>query len=466
MVEDSELYSLLITNNEDYWKKSVASRNAYLSEIATLVAEKYAKDELVNSERNLNKGGYMTQMMNATSAEQFRQAEEARNAYINEHPEEGWATTGFSDSYQLGQINDIGYNEEQIYGKKDEEGYLIAGTGIDWQAKINEAIKNQNWEEAAMYEGYRDLKISKLKADDPARANAKMTYGSQAASAYAKATGSLTSSGERGTAKDQSASHGDSLLESKAKQLYEASVGNLPEPTTAGGYMTLMQEAMDRGRFDEAFAYAKKRDAKISETGKAYNEQDSFKYVYRRFAGYGNNWQTAWNEYNKGNKNYDPNIRDYQEKINEAIAKKDWKEAFKLAGQRDYKLAHDTSVSQYKGPRDDTTWEYVFRKWNGQFKTGGLVEGTGLAWLDGTPSRPEYVLNAEQTQAFLRLTDMIGNLGSSSNQQTVGDTYINVDINVDQIANDYDVEAAANKVKQIIYQDSMYRNVNRINLLR
>jgi hypothetical protein len=143
-----------------------------------------------------------------------------------------------------------------------------------------------------------------------------------------------------------------------------------------------------------------------------------------------------------------------------------WKQAFYYAGQRDNKLATDPSVAQYRSDRTDDTWEYVFRKWNGKFKTGGLVEGTGLAWLDGTPSRPEYVLNAGQTQAFLRLSDMISNLGSTSTQQTVGDTYINVDINVNQIANDYDVEAAAEKVKQIIYQDSMYRNVNRVNLLR
>lgn len=454
LVENSDLYDLLITDNNDYWEKSVASRNAYLSEIATLVAEKYAKDELVNSERNLNNGGYMTQMMNATSAEQFRQAEEARNNYINEHPEEGWATTGFSDSYQLGQINKKGLTTEQILGTNTK------GTKYDFQALINQAIKDQNWEEAAIWEGYRDLKLHMLNRDS------ERTYGSQAASAYAKATGSLTSSGERGTAKDQSASHSTSILEEKAKKLYETSMANLPEPTTDGGYMTLMQEAMDRGRFDEAFAYAKKRDAKIDTTGKAYNEQDSFKYVYRRFTGYGDNWEAARAEYKKGFGAGYKDGEDYKALTDSAISNSQWKKAFYYAGQRDKKLATDPSVAQYKGPRDDTTWEYVFRKWNGQFKTGGLVEGTGLAWLDGTPSRPEYVLNAGQTQAFLRLADMVSNLGSGLTQQTVGDTYINVDINVDQIANDYDVEVAANKVKQILYQDAMYRNVNRVNLLR
>lgn len=32
-----------------------------------------------------------------------------------------------------------------------------------------------------------------------------------------------------------------------------------------------------------------------------------------------------------------------------------------------------------------------------KLKTGGLNDYTGLAWLDGTPQKPEYVLNAEQT---------------------------------------------------------------------
>lgn len=455
LMKDSKLYDLLVTENDDFWTKSIASRNEFISELATRVAEKFQKDELINSERNLNNGGYMTQMMNATSAEQFRQAEEARNAYINDHPEEGWATTGFSEAYQEGQINKKGLTKDLILGGKDSTGYVY-----DFQALMNKAIKEGNWEEAAMWEGYRDLKLHLLNRDS------ERTYGSQSASAYANATGSRTSSGEYGTAKDQGASHGTSILEEKARKLYETNIANLPEPTTAGGYMELMQQAMDRGRFDEAFAYAKKRDAKIGATGKAYNEQDSFAYVYRKFAGYGDNWQAAWDEYKKGyNKGYE-NDKDYKALATEAMNNSKWKDAFYYAGQRDKKLATDPSVAQYRTDRTDDTWEYVFRKWNGKFKTGGLVEGTGLAWLDGTPSRPEYVLNAGQTQAFLRLSDMISNLGSTSTQQTVGDTYINVDINVDQIANDYDVETAAEKVKQIIYQDSMYRNVNRVNLLR
>jgi hypothetical protein len=35
-----------------------------------------------------------------------------------------------------------------------------------------------------------------------------------------------------------------------------------------------------------------------------------------------------------------------------------------------------------------------------QYKTGGLADFTGPAWLDGTKSKPEYILNAEQTKSF------------------------------------------------------------------
>lgn len=468
MTKDSELHQLLIDENQDYWEKSVGSRNKYLSDIAKLIAEKYEYDEFVESERNLKNGGYMTQMMNATSAEEFRQAEEARNTYVNNHPEEGYATTGFSQAYKQGQINSIGYNEEDIFGKKDENGFLIAGTGINWQAEIDKAIKEKNWEKAAMMEGYRDLKISRLKANDPARAKAKMTYGSQAATAYANATGSKTASGAYGKAKYQPASHDNLLLLDKAKSRYNSEYSGATETPGTGGYMALMQEAIADGNFDLAYYYAKLRDEKTSTTGKDYGEPDAFQYVYDIEKGYGNSLEKAQNYYQKG---FDKGYTDgenYMNLIENELSKSkpNWGQAFIYAGQRDNKLQNDPSSKKYSNGKEKETWNYVLRRWPKKFKTGGLVEGTGLAWLDGTPSRPEYVLNAGQTQAFLRLSDMVGNLTSGSNQQLGGDTYINVDINVDQIASDYDVEMAAEKVKQIIYQDSMYRNVNRINLLK
>ena len=61
---------------------------------------------------------------------------------------------------------------------------------------------------------------------------------------------------------------------------------------------------------------------------------------------------------------------------------------------------------------------------------------------------------------------MRGFKGKTSQADRVGDTYYDVQINVDKISNDYDVEKMAEKIKKIIHKDSMYRNVNAINFLR
>ena len=103
-----------------------------------------------------------------------------------------------------------------------------------------------------------------------------------------------------------------------------------------------------------------------------------------------------------------------------------------------------------------------------EYKTGGLADFTGPAWLDGTKSKPEYILNADQTKAFFNLVDVLGSLqsGNSKATQNNGDTSFDIDINVESISNDYDVEQLANKVKSLINEDARYRNNNAINLMR
>ena len=48
------------------------------------------------------------------------------------------------------------------------------------------------------------------------------------------------------------------------------------------------------------------------------------------------------------------------------------------------------------------------------YKTGGLVDYTGLAKVDGTPGKPELMLNAGDTKNFLELTDLLRSLSSQS----------------------------------------------------
>ena len=58
------------------------------------------------------------------------------------------------------------------------------------------------------------------------------------------------------------------------------------------------------------------------------------------------------------------------------------------------------------------------------YKTGGLVDYTGLAQLDGTPSKPELVLNAQDTENFLALRDTLQKMAQQElTLQTGTNTY-------------------------------------------
>lgn len=101
------------------------------------------------------------------------------------------------------------------------------------------------------------------------------------------------------------------------------------------------------------------------------------------------------------------------------------------------------------------------------FKTGGIADFTGPAWLDGTKTHPEIVLNARDTANFLELRDILRDMNLVSEGKTSGgDNYFEIHIEVDTLSNDYDVEQVADKVKRIINDDARYRNTNAINLIR
>ena len=80
-----------------------------------------------------------------------------------------------------------------------------------------------------------------------------------------------------------------------------------------------------------------------------------------------------------------------------------------------------------------------------KYKTGGIADFTGPAWLDGTSSHPEAVLNAMQTKAFLSFTDDLAALraegGISTNNSVVID---NISFNVESMSSVADGEKAFN----------------------
>lgn len=103
------------------------------------------------------------------------------------------------------------------------------------------------------------------------------------------------------------------------------------------------------------------------------------------------------------------------------------------------------------------------------YATGGLNTQTGPAWLDGTPTKPELVLNAADTKNFLALRDVLGDvmgaINSTDNSYRSNDVY-NINVNVDKIASDYDVNKMVEKVKKEITKSAGYRNVTQARTFR
>lgn len=90
-----------------------------------------------------------------------------------------------------------------------------------------------------------------------------------------------------------------------------------------------------------------------------------------------------------------------------------------------------------------------------RYKIGGFADFTGPAWLDGTKSQPEAVLNAKQTRLF---TSMVSSLEKASNNSNInsalGSSYnigdINTNINVEKLDNETDIDRVARQVENRI----------------
>lgn len=96
------------------------------------------------------------------------------------------------------------------------------------------------------------------------------------------------------------------------------------------------------------------------------------------------------------------------------------------------------------------------------YKDGGLVDYTGLAWVDGTKTKPESFLDARDTENFAQLASTLNDLRTSTRSvnQNDGDSYYDVDIRVESIASDYDVDRAIKRFEHKVNEAAGYRNVN------
>jgi TP901 family phage tail tape measure protein len=108
------------------------------------------------------------------------------------------------------------------------------------------------------------------------------------------------------------------------------------------------------------------------------------------------------------------------------------------------------------------------KKYLTAYAHGGLADFTGPAWLDGTPSKPEAVLNAQDTRNFFELRDILREtLDGAASINKGGDTYqFDIDVNDPHVESDYDVDAMVARVERDIYDKSIYRNVNAVSRLK
>ena len=170
-------------------------------------------------------------------------------------------------------------------------------------------------------------------------------------------------------------------------------------------------------------------------------------------------------------KNYMEDINKILAKDNDKLTLSDWNNLFKFAGLRDQKIAGlDLDSLPYEIEEPDTLG-YILKKFAerytlGAYATGGLVDSTGPAWLDGTKTRPEMVLNTQQTAAFIQLKDILSQLSLSDSAPTSDNYNFDIDIHVDQISNDYDVDRMAEQLERSLYEKAMYRNVNSLRFMK
>lgn len=126
-----------------------------------------------------------------------------------------------------------------------------------------------------------------------------------------------------------------------------------------------------------------------------------------------------------------------------------------------YKLndAESTSDNKYY------TW-YGDKRYVKKYARGGLVDYTGMAWMDGTSSKPERVLDWKQNMLFESLVKTLESMQNiripvpqftmpafGDYGQNAGDNGVNIEnivVQVEKLENDADYELMADKVGEVI----------------
>lgn len=95
-----------------------------------------------------------------------------------------------------------------------------------------------------------------------------------------------------------------------------------------------------------------------------------------------------------------------------------------------------------------------------KFATGGLVDYTGPAWVDGQPDKPEAFLSAEDTENIGNAARILADIPwldrTTSNGQVItnngGDVSVEINLNIDHISSETDIDEMLERVKEEIVE--------------
>lgn len=102
------------------------------------------------------------------------------------------------------------------------------------------------------------------------------------------------------------------------------------------------------------------------------------------------------------------------------------------------------------------------------YKTGGIADFTGPAWLDGTKSHPELILNQKDTENFIQLKNILADAfkGDSGSSENIGEAYYDIDINIENVGSQEDIDNIIDQIERRITSVARYRNVNNLSIKR
>lgn len=143
-----------------------------------------------------------------------------------------------------------------------------------------------------------------------------------------------------------------------------------------------------------------------------------------------------------------------------------WKKEFQALANAGYSKSDIKNIFTDAGKTMSETAKKALK--NTKFAAGGLADFTGPAWLDGTPSKPELVLNATDTKNFIALKDVLSRVMKlqNSGDGSLSNANFEINVNVDHISSDYDVDKLTERIKRNIVKDASYRNVTQARRMR